>query len=147
LRITGHYLYRLSYDDWFDGAAEFTFGSGRARCFRDRQDAVVCNHGLSDGAGVEFSARIRRMFTSRGAFRTYGQVGLGVGLARFGDDGVSGFTVPLHAGGGIRVEVSPTVAIVVEDQLELGIGVFGRGIGLAAELGFAITAGAEFQLR
>jgi len=147
LRINGHYLYQLSERDWFDGTASFTFGSGRGGCFRDRQDAVICKHGLSDGTGVEISARIRRMLTPRGVFHPFAQIGLGVGLARFSDDDVSGVTFPLHAGGGVRVAVAPTIAVVVEDELELGIGSFGRGLGIQPQVSFGITAGVEFQLR
>src|SRR5262249_17522153 len=53
LRIAGQYLYQLSDEDWFDGAASFTYGSASAACFRDRSNAVVCQHGLADGAGFE----------------------------------------------------------------------------------------------
>jgi hypothetical protein len=48
-RVSGHYLYRLAEQDWFDGTASFTFGSGGAACFRDRMDDVVCDHGFADG--------------------------------------------------------------------------------------------------
>jgi len=147
LRINGHYLYQLSDRDWFDGTVSFTFGSGRGGCFRDRQDTVICKHGLSDGTGVEISARIRRMLTPRGVFHPFAQIGLGLGLARFSGDDVSGVTFPLHGGGGLRVAVAPTIAVVVEDELELGIGSFGRGLGIEPQIAFAITAGVEFQLR
>jgi hypothetical protein len=147
LRVAGHYLYQLSDDDWFDGAAGFTFGSGRAACFRDRQDALVCKHGLADGTGVEISARIRRQLAPHGPFQPFALVGLGLGLARFAGDDLSGFVVVAHAGGGVRVAVAPSVAVLIEDQLELGVGGFGRGLGLQPQIGFAITAGAEFRLR
>jgi hypothetical protein len=147
LRITGRYLYRLSEDDWFDGAAAFTFGSGRAACFRDRADQVICEHGLADGAGFELSANVRRLFAAQGAFRPFARVGVGIGLVRFVDDDVSGFTIPVHGGGGVRVKVAPAIAIVADLELVLGFGGFGRGVGVEPQLGFAITAGAEFRLR
>jgi opacity protein-like surface antigen len=147
LRIAGHYLYQLSEHDWFDGTASFTFGSGSAACFRDRADQVVCSHGIADGAGVEVSATIRRVFAPQGAFRPYARVGVGIGLARFTDDDVSGFTIPLHGGGGVRVKIEPAIAIVAEADLALGIGSFNRGIGLEPQLGLAVTAGVEFRLR
>ena len=147
LRINGHYLYQLSERDWFDGTASFTFGSGRAACFRDRTDQLVCNHGLADGAHVELSVGIRRLFAPQGAFRPFARIGVGIGVARFSDDDVSGFTIPLHGGGGVRVKVAPAIAIVAEGELELGLGSFGRGIGLAPQLGLAVTAGVEFRLR
>jgi opacity protein-like surface antigen len=147
LRINGHYLYQLSERDWFDGVVSFTFGSGRGGCFRDRSDAVICRHGLTDGAGVELSARIRRMLTPRGVFHPFAQIGIGLGLARFSDDDVSGVTFPLHVGGGVRVAVAPTIAIVIEDEIALGIGSFSRGLGIEPQFSFAFTAGVEFQLR
>ena len=73
VRVAGHYLYQLAERDWFDGAASFTFGSGRAACFRDRMDQRVCSHGLADGVGVEVSASIRRLFAPQGAFRQYAE--------------------------------------------------------------------------
>jgi opacity protein-like surface antigen len=147
LRIAGHYLYQLSDDDWFDGAASFTFGSGGAACFRDRMDAVVCQHGLADGTGVELSASVRRMFAPQGAFRPFARVGVGLGLARFGGDDVSGVTVPAHGGGGVRVKVAPSIAVVAEGELTLGFGSFSRGLGSEIQFGLAVTAGAEFRLR
>jgi hypothetical protein len=147
LRIAGHYLYQLSDLDWFDGAASFTFGSGTAACFRDRMDAVVCDHGLADGTGVEISASVRHMFAPQGAFRPFGRVGVGIGGARFGDDNVSGVTVPAHAGGGVRVKLAPSIAVVAEGELALGFASFNRGLGSQIQFGLAVTAGAEFRLR
>jgi len=147
LRVAGHYLYRLSERDWFDGAASFTFGSGSAACFRDRSDRLVCEHGLADGASVELSASVRRMFAPQGAFHPFAAVGLGLGAARFSSDDVSGVIVPLHAAGGVRVRVSPGVAVVAEGALSLGLGGFGRGLGAEPVAGLAITAAAEFRLR
>jgi len=147
LRIAGHYLYQLSEQDWFDGAASFTFGSGGAACFRDRMDKVICNHGVADGTGVEISASVRRMFAPQGAFRPFGRIGVGLGLARFSGDDVSGVTVPAHAGGGVRVKVAPSIAIVAEGELALGFGSFNRGLGSEIQFGLAVTAGAEFRLR
>jgi hypothetical protein len=147
LRLAGHYLYQLADSDWFDGAAGFTFGSGRAACFRDRMDQRVCSHGLADGVGVEVSASIRRLFAPQGAFRPFARAGLGIGLAQFSDDDVSGFTIALHAGGGIRAKVAPAIAVVAEGDLALGFGSFGNGVELEPQIGFAVTAGAEFRLR
>ncbi len=147
LRVTGHYLYQLSGRDWFDGTASFTFGSGRAACFRDRTDQVACDHGLADGAGVEAIGAVRRMFAPQGAFRPYARLGVGLGLARFADDEVSGVTIAAHGGGGVRVKVAPSIAIVGEADVMLGFGSFNRGIGTEAQLGLAITAGVEFRLR
>lgn len=147
LRIAGHYLYQLSERDWFDGMAAFTIGSGKAACFRDRENSLVCDHGLTDGTGVEVSASIRRMFTAQGQFRPFAKVGIGIGGAHFSGDSVSGLMIPLHGGGGVRVKVSPSVAVVTEAEVTLGFGDFNHGLGSQLQLGLAITAGAEFRLR
>ena len=147
LRIAGHYLYQLSERDWFDGSAGFTFGSGRAACFRDRMDQRVCSHGLADGVGVEVTASIRRLFAPQGAFRPFARAGVGFGLVQFSDDDVSGLTVTLHGAGGMRVKVAPAIAVIAEGDLALGFGTFGHGVGGEPQVGFAVTAGAEFRLR
>jgi hypothetical protein len=147
LRIAGHYLYQLSERDFFDGSAAFTFGSGSPACFRDRDDHTVCDHGLADGAGVEISARIRRMFPPSGSFYPFAQLGVGIGFARFSEDDVSGLTVPFHGGGGIRYSATRFIAIVAEGDLAVGFGSFGRGLGTEPQVSLTVTAGAEFRLR
>lgn len=147
LRMTGHYLYQLSSQDWFDGTASFTFGGGDAACFRDRMDLVVCQHGISDGAALELAAGVRRMFAAQGIFRPFVRAAVGLSYVRFADDDVSGIAIPLHLGGGVRARVSPTVAIVGMGELTLGFGRFGRGLGVEPQAGIVVTAGAEFQLR
>lgn len=147
LRILGQYLYQLSDDDWFDGAASFTYGSASAACFRDRRDAVVCQHGLADGAGLELQATIRHVLAPQGAFHPFVRLGVGLGVVRFGRDDVSGLTIPAHGGGGVRVALAPGVAIVAEGDLALGFGSFSRGLGSQPQLGLAIAAGVEFRLK
>jgi hypothetical protein len=146
LRVEGHYLYQLSDQDWFDGTAAFTYGTGGAECFRDRANALVCDHGLADGAGVEVTAAVRRLFLSRHGFRPFARAGLGAGLAHFSDDSLSGFTLALHAGGGVHVRIAPGVSIVAAGDLALGFGLFGRGLGTEPIAGLAVTAGVEFRL-
>ena len=147
LRITGHYLYQLSATDWFDGIAAFTIGGGDAGCFRDRQSATVCDHGVADGAGFEIAAGVRRMFASQGKFRPFARAAIGVAYVRYSDDDLSGIAIPLHLGGGVRARVSDLVAIVGLADLAVGFGRFGRGLGSEPHLGLAITAGAEFRLK
>ncbi len=146
-RLSGHYLYQLSDTDWFDGIASFTFGGGGAACFRDRMNAFVCEHGLADGRGVEIAATVRRYFSAQGDFRPFARVGIGVGIVHFPDDSVTGLAVPLHIGGGVRANVADAVAIVGQADLEIGFGAFDKSLGLEPQLGLAVTAGAEFQLR
>lgn len=146
LRITGHYLYRMSEQDWFDGTAQFTFGSGAGACFRDRRDDVICQHGLLDGASAAIGANVRRFLAGRGEFWPYLRGGVGLALVRFGGDDVTGLAIPLHLGAGFRVAVSDGIAVITEASIDVGIGRFGNGLGLEPQLGGSLTAGAEFNL-
>lgn len=146
LRLAGRYNYQLSSVDWFEGIAAFTYGSGAAACFRDRMDTLICDHGVADGASLELAAGVRRMFSAQGQFRPFARAALGIALVRFGSDDVTGFAVPLHAGGGVRARVAPSVAVVGEAELLLGFGGFNRGLGVEPQVGLAVTAGAEFRL-
>lgn len=146
LRVAGHYLYQLADSDWFDGVAAFTFGGGDPACFRDRGDTFLCDHGLVDGFETEVSANVRRFFAGNGQYWPYARVGVGVGIVRFADDDVTGLAIPLHAGAGLRVSVSDTVAVGAEAVLDVGFGRFGSSLGFEPQVGASITAGAEFGL-
>ena len=146
LRVAGHYLYQLAAQDWFDGVAAFTFGGGGAACFRDRMDAYLCDHGIADGDGFEIAANVRHFLGGRDRYWPFLRGGVGIGLARFRDDGVTGLAIPLHLGGGLRVSVAPSIALTIEAEVELGFGAFNHTLGLEPQLGTAITAGAEFRL-
>lgn len=87
------------------------------------------------------------MFPAQGEFRPFARLGLGLGVARFSQDDLTGVTFRLHGGGGVRVAVMPSFALVAEGDLELGFGSFGRGLGSQPQLGLVITAGGEFRLR
>jgi opacity protein-like surface antigen len=146
LRAAGHYLYQLSDQDWFDGIAAFTFGGGAAACFRDRDNAFVCDHGLLQGGSVEVSANVRRYFGGQDQFLPFARAGVGLSIVRFSSDSVTGLGIPLHLGGGVRATVSDGIAIVGEGELAIGFGVFNHSLGLEPQVGVAITAGAEFRL-
>ena len=60
---------------------------------------------------------------------------------------MSGVTVPAHGGGGVRVKLAPSIAVVAEGDLALGFGSFNRDLGSEIQFGLAVTAGAEFRLR
>ena len=147
LRVSGHYLYQLSDQDWFDGTASFTFGSERAGCHHDQMATLVCEHGFTKGRGVEIAATVRRMFEAKGAFRPFVRAGVGISLVRFSGDGVSGVAFPVHLGAGLRARVAPAVAVVAQGELQVGLGRFGDQLGTEPQVGAAITAGAEFRLR
>ena len=147
LRIAGHYLYQLAAQDWFDGIAAFTYGSGTAECFRDRSDTFMCDHGVVDGDAVEIAGSVRHFFSpSRKDFWPFARGGLGLRVVHFGGDGVTGLAVPLHAGAGLRVSVAPNVAITGEAAVELGFAAFNHSLGFEPQFGLVITAGAEFRL-
>jgi hypothetical protein len=146
LRITGHYLYQMSDADWFDGTAQFTFGSGSPACFRDRMNDTICQHGLVDGVSAEIGANVRHFLGGRGDFWPYVRIGIGVSLVRFGDDDVTGLAIPLHGGGGFRVSVADGIAVIAEVALDLGVGRFTNGLGLEPQLGGSVMAGVEFRL-
>jgi hypothetical protein len=147
LRVAGHYTYQLTEHEWFDGTAAFTYGGGSPGCYTNRDGGYTCDHGLLDGRGVEVVIAVRHYFPSQGQFRPFARGGVGLGIARYGGaDDVTGGTLALHAGGGMRVEVADAVAVVAEADLVLGAGAFGHGIGLGGQLGLAVIAGAEFRL-
>ncbi len=146
LRIAGNYLYQLSSQDWFDGTASFTFGGRDAACYRDRMDLVICDHGYADGGAIEITAGVRRMFAAQGRYRPFARAGVGISVVRFGSDDVSGLAVPLHIGAGVRAHVERRLALVAQGELVTGIGRFTRGLGIEPQLGFTVTAGAEFRL-
>lgn len=147
LRITGHYLYQLSSEDWFDGTASFTFGGGDAECFVDRDGSLICDHGITSGGAIEIAAGVRRMFASREGFIPFLRAAVGVSFVRFDDDDLSGFAIPLHFGGGLRASVADSVGVVVQAEAMLGVARMNRGLGVEPQLGLAVTAGAEFRLR
>lgn len=147
LRITGHYLYQLSSRDWFDGIASFTFGSGDPACFRDREDALVCDHGLADGGAIEVAAGVRRMFPPQGRFRPFVRAAVGIAVVRFSGDDLTGVAIPLHAGAGLRAQVADGVAVIALADATVGLGSFGRGLSGEPLFGLAVTAGAEVRLR
>jgi len=146
LRVAGHYLYQLTAQDWFDGTAAFTFGSGGAECFRERDNDVLCDHGLADGYAVELSANVRRFLGGRDNFWPFVRAGLGVAIVRFSDDDVTGIAFPLHAGAGLRVTVADGVALVGLGNVNLGLARFGSGVGAEPQLGVDVSVGVEFRL-
>jgi hypothetical protein len=146
LRVGGRYLYRLSTNDWFEGHVAVTFGRGDARCFRDRDDDFLCDHGTAEGFAAEVGGGIRRRFLANGRYQPFVRAALGARVSRFGADDVQGFVIPLTAAGGVRVAVGEDIAISAEGALELGVGFFGHGLGTEPQLGLAIAAMVEFAL-
>ena len=146
LKIAGHYLYQLTDADWFDSVAALSIGSGDPACFRDRMNEYLCDHGIASGASFELAGNVRHFLSGNNEFWPFVHAGAGLAIVRFGDDKVTGATVPLHAGGGLRVSVTEDIAITARAELQLGIGVFNHSLGLEPQLGANVSAGAEFGL-
>lgn len=146
LEIGGSYLYRLTESDWLDGGVGFTFGSGSAACFTDRDGEVLCDHGLLKGFSAEVSAAVRREFPGQGKFTPYARLGLGVRLVSFGDDDVKGAAFPVILGGGVRSQVAERVAVFGGADLRAGVGLLTGDVGVEPHLTLAVFFGAEFRL-
>ena len=144
-RITGRFLYQLASQDWFEGSAIFNFGSSSAACFRDRSNDRICEHGALDGSSGELSFGVRRYFDQGSQYLPFARAAIGLGIARFADDNVTGLIVPLHVGGGLHVVVAPRIAIVGLAELTFGLGAFSGNVGVEPQLGFGISAGVEFS--
>jgi len=146
LYVGGAYLYQLSDRDWFDGGLSFTFGSGAAACFQDREGDTVCDHGVTDGFGGEVALGMRRYFPGQGRFTPYARVAVGLRLVSYGADDVSGLAIPLEAGGGVRAWISERVSIAGAAELRVGPAWFNSDLGSEPHLGLAIHAAAELRL-
>lgn len=146
LRIAGSYLYQLSDLDWFEGSVAFIFGTGGAECFRDRADELICDHGSTDGVATDGIAGIRRFFRGQGSFRPWLRAAVGLRVARFGDDEMTGAGLYLAPSAGVRARVDDRIAIGGHATAELGGAWFSKGYGAAAQLGFGVGMSVEFAL-
>ncbi len=132
--------------DWFDGGLSFTFGSGQAGCFRERDDDYLCDHGLVDGFGAEVYGGVRRYFPGQGRYTPYGRAAVGLRLVSFGADDVRGVAIPLQLGGGVRASVNERISLSGGADLRLGPAWFNRELEDQPHLGLAVHAGIEFKL-
>ncbi len=146
LALEGRYLYRLSSIDWVEMSANFSFGSGSAECFRDRDSSFVCSHGAASGTLAQGNAGIRRYFSGQKQFRPFARAGVGLGLVSFGDDEVRGLAIPLYIGAGVRAEVANRVLVVVDATLRSGPSVLNQNLGTEFHLTGTVSAGVEFTL-
>jgi hypothetical protein len=144
--FAGNYLYRLSEYDWLNTKVRFSLGSGGAACFRDRDNDLLCDHGLLDGFSGEAGLAVRRTLLARDEFQPHIEAGVGVGGGSFSADRVSGLIVPAWLAGGIRARVSDYVHVVTEIEFRGGAGLFGRGIGLKPMAALGVLAGVEFRI-
>jgi hypothetical protein len=144
--VQGTYLYRFTDDDWLEQIVGFTFGGQSASCFRDRQDDVICDHGIFSGFGAEVGVAIRRYLAGQGKFAPFLRAGVALRGSFFSADELNGLSLPLWLGGGVRAKVAPRIAVGADAALKTGFGVYGRGLGLEPHASFSITGGIEFAL-
>jgi len=147
LRLSGRYLYQLAEDDWFDGAAAFTYGGGAEGCAPAPGGELACERGSLTGLAVEITAGVRRRFTGRSRFVPHVRVAVGGRIVRFDADDLGGFGIPVVAAAGVRVRVTPGIAVGAEAAVEGGVAWFGRGRGAEPQLGMVVGGQVEFRLR
>jgi hypothetical protein len=146
LTIAGNYMYQLTDVDWFEGLLSFTFGGDRAVCFRDRADDLSCDHHALHGVAAEGGVAARRFLSTRDAFAPYVRVGLGLRVARYRDDDLTGVALPVLVGGGVRARVAPTVSVIGDAAVQVGPAWLSRGLGLEPQASLSIFGGVEFRL-
>ncbi|RMH43639.1 MAG: hypothetical protein D6689_04645 [Deltaproteobacteria bacterium] len=140
------YLYRLADDVWSESVFDMAVGGGGAACFRDRGDAVRCDHGQLDGFGVGGHTGLRWTLPGKQGFEPFLRGTVGVELVRFGADDLTGIAVPVVVGGGVRAQVAPRVAVGAQADLHAGIARMGRGMSGEPHLALAVVLGVDFVL-
>lgn len=146
LHVAGSYLYLLDGPWWFDTGIGFTFGGGSASCFRDRDNDVVCDHGIAAGFAAEVVGSIRRELGERQGFVPFVRGGVALRLLAFSSDDVVGLGFPLIGSAGFRRRLSDLVTLVAAADLRIGWGVLNRDLGVEAQASASLTAGVEFDL-
>ena len=146
LQLSSAYLYRLSEEDWFDGGVTVTYGGGGAECFRDREGDLLCDHGLVDGFAAELSGGVRRFFAGQQRFSPYARAALGLRIATFTSDDVTGLAIPLILGGGVRAAVNDSLALIGGADLRVGPAFYEGDLGTEPHLTFTVHVGAELRL-
>jgi hypothetical protein len=146
LALSGDYLYQLSDHDWLDSGVGFRYGAGGAACFRDRDNQVRCDHGLTDGFAAGLVVGVRHFFPGQGQFVPFARLRLGVEVVSFSGDDLRGVALPLELGGGVRARVAEHVTVVGGADLALGLAHFGGGVGGEPQLGLRLLGGVEFGL-
>lgn len=146
VELGGNFMYRLSNIDWFEGGLRVVIGSGQAACFTDRQGTKLCTHGPVAGRIGELSAGVRRYLLPQEAFTPYAQLRLGVRIATFPGDGVTGLGIPILAGFGVRGQINEMVAICGGATLEVGMSIYNDDLGIEPLASLSIQVGVEFSL-
>lgn len=142
----GNLLYRLSQIDWFEGGLHVGLGSGAAACFTDRSGDKLCSHGPVNGRSGQVAVGIRRYLLPREQFKPYVNAQVAIRFVNFPDDRVSGLSIPVLLGAGVRARVTEVVSVGGSATLELGVGWFNRNLGLEPQAALSVGVGVEFSL-
>ncbi len=148
LQLTGYHMFRLSDVDWLESSVAFTVGGAGGACFRDRQDVVICDHGLVNGLAGEVAIGIRRFLADyrQDRFIPFARVGVGARFVNFSTDEVRGVAIPAIIGGGVRARLTHQFALSAGATARAGIAFMNKGLGAQPHFTFSIQFAAEFAL-
>lgn len=147
LRVGGVFLYRMSERTWFDAEAASSFGAGASQCNVRQDRSLDCEHGLADGFGFQLGAHLRWFLTTRpSGFQPYVRGGLGLDLAHFGGDDVTGVALTARGSFGIRHPVGSGVMVGGEALLSAGPGLYSGGVGVRPYTALLVQFGLEIAL-
>jgi hypothetical protein len=147
LRVGGVFLYRLSERTWFDAEAASSFGAGASQCSVRQGERLDCEHGLADGFGFQLGGHLRWFLSARpSGFQPYVRGGLGVDVAHFGGDDVTGVALTGRASFGVRYPVASGVRVGGEALVSAGPGFYGNGVGIEPYAALLVQFGVEISL-
>jgi hypothetical protein len=160
LRIDARYGLSLDAATWLEIGPDVTLGRGAAGCHQAGSDGYACDHGLYDGDAVGLGVAVRHDFGAAGVMQPFVRVGGGVEAIRFSDHvstktdsakpneptfGMYGVAILARVAGGVRIPVSPDLAVTASAEVETGVSGFAGTADAQRQLDFQITAGAEFR--
>lgn len=146
LRLGGHYLYRLSSHDWFDGGVAFTFGRPGAGCGRVPPTGMRCDHAPTDGFAGDLSLGVRRDLPGQGRFVPYLRGAVFARVLRFASDDLTGVAAGGELSFGVRAAVRGELSLVGGATFAAGVAAL-DGIDNPSQMSLTIAGGAELRMR
>ncbi|MFH0903515.1 MAG: hypothetical protein V2A73_23040 [Pseudomonadota bacterium] len=155
LRVGALFLHRMTMRSWFDGEMAFTFGGDEPGCPRpsevDPGEKLVCDHGVADGFAFQlFGGGRLGLLGSAGhgsdRAQAYLRAGIGLHLARFAGDDLTGVAMPIWGGAGGMMPVATGVRLVGELLFFGGPAFYDRALGFEPYAGFLAQLGVEIAL-
>lgn len=146
LRVGGHYLYRLSASDWFDGGVAFTFGLPGAACGRVPPTGMRCDHAPTDGFAGDLSLGIRRDLRGQRGFTPFLRAAAFARVLRFASDDLTGVAGGAELSFGLRAALRDHLSLVGGATVAAGVAHL-PDIDNAAQLSLTIAGGAEFRMK